>query len=391
MDIESRIKRRQRRDSSHRLVLDYEPLSPVHHIDEPNGRGPMMERLLDHLDSVFDGNLPPNAYVHGPAGSGKSAVITALFSCLDLLPTDDRSIIHTSTRAEPAISPAFIYVDVRETKSEFAFYHAILDSLSDDTVPEYGIGTDTLRSRLHDILGGRNNGAVIAVDHVDDADELDPEDLVDLFAGLPSNTSWLAIGRAPPEQSPLTEYTARSLAIEPYRKQTLVDVLMTRASDGLAQQSLTHSTARHIADWADGNAHDALSVLFVAAVNTEAADRTRITEHDVASAVDEIPDPCVSLGRVLALPKNRQAVLRELVEMDEAETASVTRTTEVISQRDAVDLSQGTVKRFLYEMAESGIVDRVKSERRNGQGRPPSRVEPRFPPTAFRQLYDLGS
>ncbi len=44
----------------------------------------------------------------------------------------------------------------------------------------------------------------------------------------------------------------------------------------------------------------------------------------------------------------------------------------------------------LYEMAESGVVDRVEATVTNGQGRPPSRVEPRFPPTAFRRLYDFS-
>jgi Arc/MetJ family transcription regulator len=165
---------------------------------------------------------------------------------------------------------------------------------------------------------------------------------------------------------------------------------MTRASDALAQQALAHTLARRIARWADGNAHHALAVLLVAAATAESAGRDRITGGDVEVAIDEMPSPCVELGRVLALPVNRQAVLRELIDLDDDATASVTRTTAAISDRDAVDLSPGTVKRFLYEMAEAGIVDRVKADGWSGQGRPPSRVEPRFPPAAFRRLYDLG-
>ncbi|MFC7019196.1 MULTISPECIES: Cdc6/Cdc18 family protein [Haloarcula] len=390
MDLESRIQRRQRRESDQGLVRDYESLSPVFHAEEPTDRGPVFEKLLDHLDPVFDGTLPPNAYVHGPMGAGKSAVVTALFAKLDALPTDGRSIIYTSTRAEPATSPAFVYVDTRATGSEFAFYHAVLDSLTEEAVPEHGIGTETLRSRLMDLLDGRPTGAVVAVDHVDDPDGTDPTALVDLFAGLPSNTSWLAVGQSPPTEVRLTDYTAHAIAIEPYRQQTLVDVLMTRASDGLTQQALEHAVARRIARWADGNAHHALAVLLVAAATAESAGRDHITGGDVAAAIDEMPSPCVELGRVLALPANRRAVLRELIDLDDDATASVTRTTTAISDRDAVDLSPGTVKRFLYEMAEAGIVDRVKADGWSGQGRPPSRVEPRFPPTAFRRLYDLG-
>jgi Cdc6-like AAA superfamily ATPase len=230
---------------------------------------------------------------------------------------------------------------------------------------------------------------VIAVDHVGEPNSTDAETLIDLFASLPSNVSWLAIGRTDPEQTVLTEYTATSIHIEAYRRQMLVDVLMTRASEGLAQQALNHEQARRIADWADGNAHDALAALFIAADRANRAKQNRLTESDVTAAIEETPRPSVSLGRVLALPSNKQLVLRELVDLDSEDRATVTATTKAIGAKPSVDLSPGTVKRYLYEMAEDGIVERVQSDIKNGKGRPPSRVELRFPPTAFRRLYDL--
>jgi Cdc6-like AAA superfamily ATPase len=389
MDIDARIKRRQHRTESPHLVEDYESLSPVSHIDEPSDRGPILERLLDHLDSVFDGQLPPNAYVYGPFGAGKSATVTALFAHLDNLSTEARSIIHTSTRAATPTSPGFVYVDMRAVSSEFAFYHGVLDALVDESVPDHGISTDELRSRLHDLLGQSRTGIVVAVDHVSEPDSTDADELIGLFAGLPSNVSWLAIGRVIPDQTPLTEYTANTIRVDRYRRETLVDVLMARGSVGLTQQALGHELARRIAEWADGNAHDALAALFVATDRATRADRTRITESDVESALDEIPPSSVSLARVLALPANKQRVLRKLIELDEDERTSVTATTEAISSDPSVDLSAGTVQRYLYEMAEVGVVERVQSELTNGKGRPPSRVELRFPPTAFRRLYDL--
>ncbi|QIO22881.1 Cdc6/Cdc18 family protein [Haloarcula sp. JP-L23] len=389
MDIEARIKRRQRRGDEPRLVQDYESLSPVTHIEEPADRGPVLERLLDHLDPVFDGKLPPNAYVYGPKGSGKSAVVTALFTHLERLPTENRAVIHTSTRAQSPTSPAFVYVDARQTTSEFAFYHAVLDALVDESVPEHGIGTETLRSRLHEVLGGTRTGVVVTVDHVGEPRSTNESDLVTLFAGLPSNVSWMAIGRLNPTETVLTEYTAESIHVDHYQRQMLVDVLMTRSSVGLAQQALDHGLARDIAEWADGDAHDALAALFIATDRATEAGRTQLTPADVEAAFEEIPNPCVSLGVVLSLPPNRQAVLRELVDLGPEERSSVTATTEAIGGSPAVDLSAGTVKRFLYEMAEAGVVERVQSEAQSGQGRPPSRVDPRFPPTVFRRLYDL--
>jgi hypothetical protein len=53
MEIEARIRRRQRRSGEPRIVQDYDALSPVVHVEEPSGRGPVLEQLLDHLDPIF--------------------------------------------------------------------------------------------------------------------------------------------------------------------------------------------------------------------------------------------------------------------------------------------------------------------------------------------------
>jgi Cdc6-like AAA superfamily ATPase len=389
MDIEARIKRRQRRDGEPRLIQDYDSISPVTHVDEPADRGPLFERLLDHLDPVFDGELPTNAYVYGSGGVGKSAVVTALFSHLERLPTETRAVIHTSTRAQSVTSPAFVYVDARVTTSEFAFYHAVLDALVEETVPEHGIGTETLRTRLRDELSGSKVGVVVAVDHVGEPRSMAEDDFVELFSSLPSNVSWLAIGRMSPAETALTAHTDETIRVDSYPRQMLIDVLMMRSSNGLAQQALGRDLAGDIAEWADGNAHDALAALFIATDRANDAGRTKLTAEDISAAIKEMPLPCVSLGIVLALPANRQAVLRELVDLGPEERSSVTATTAAIGGSADVDLSPGTVKRFLYEMAEAGVVERVQSTTGGGQGRPPSRVEPRFPPTVFRRLYDL--
>jgi Cdc6-like AAA superfamily ATPase len=386
MDIDARIERRRRGDSP-RLLQEYEALSPVAHIDEPQGRGPVFEELLDHLDGVFGGRLPPNAYVHGPPGSGKSAIVTALFSRLSRLSTESRSVIHTSTRAASPTAPEFVYVDRRETTSEFAFYRDVLGGLVDDSVPRHGISTEELRSRLHGHLGNARTGMVVAIDHVGESDDVDG--LIHLLAGLPSKVSWLAVGRSDPDEMAISAYTATSIRVAAYQRQVLVDVLMTRASVGLARQALDHDLARRIADWAGGNTHDALAALFIAADRAQEAQKDRIAASDVDAAIDEVPRPCVSLGRVLALPANKQLVLRKLVDLDPEDRASVTATTAAISSAGAVNLSAGTVKRFLYEMAEDGIVERVTADAHGGRGRPPSRIELRFPPTAFRRLYGL--
>jgi Cdc6-like AAA superfamily ATPase len=391
MDIDARIRRRQRRANGPCLVQRHEALSPVAHVEEPSGRAPAFERLLDHLDPVFDGSLPPNGYVYGPPGAGKSAVVTALFDHLARLSTEPRSVVHAGTRAGSPATPGFVYVDVRETTSEFAFYHAVLDALVDESVPEHGVGTAEVRDRLRAVLDAARTGVVVAVDHVGEPGGTDGAALAELFAGLPSNVSWLAVGRVPPEDTDLATDAAAPVHVGPYGPQMLADVLMTRASDGLARGGLDHDLARRVADWADGDAHDALTALLVAADRASRDGRTRVEAADVEAATAEVPRPSVSLGRVLALPANKRRVLRALVDLDDDDRASVTAAADAVAASPDVDLSRGTVERFLYELAEAEVLERVQTAERRGKGRPPSRVELRFSPAAFRRLDGLRS
>jgi len=152
MDIDDRITRRKRDAAG--PVTDDEAISPVAHVADPVGRGPALETLLDYLDPVLDGDLPPNAYVWGPAGAGKSAVVTALFAHLGPRSSRPGSIVHTATRARPSHeSPlSFVYVDARAATTDFGLYHAILDGVVDEQVPTQGVRTETLVEQLHNAL-----------------------------------------------------------------------------------------------------------------------------------------------------------------------------------------------------------------------------------------------
>jgi len=83
MDLQERIARRRSARQGRRIVVDRDQLSPVVHRPEPVGRGPVLEQLLDALEPIFDGELPPPVAIVGPAGSGTSAVVTAMFDALN--------------------------------------------------------------------------------------------------------------------------------------------------------------------------------------------------------------------------------------------------------------------------------------------------------------------
>ncbi|SEO82548.1 Cdc6-related protein, AAA superfamily ATPase [Halogranum amylolyticum] len=385
MNLRERIARRQRTEHEPRLVHDYDAVNPVVHPDEPTGRGPVLEQLLDHIEPVFEGVLPPNFYVWGPKGTGKSAVVTALFSHLDELSGRPKSVILTTTRAEPPRPTEFVYLDARDASSDFALSHAVLDALVEESVPKHGVGTAEIRTRLQRELGNADRRVLVAVDHLDEPETHSFGAIAELFSPVDDALSIVGVGRRRPAE---IDTDVAAVRFPPYRHHALVDILTSRVSNGLARHALTHEQVREVAEWADGDAHDALAALFGAADQAMVAGHNSVLTADLDAGMDAVPRPCVSLGRVLALPTNRQRVLRRLLELNVDERSSVQAASEQISR--TVDLSAATVKRILYELAESGITRRVTVEEAEGKGRPPSRLEPRFPTAVFERLFSLN-
>lgn len=388
MNIEERVARRQRSDTGSRLVRNYDALSPAAHGRDPTGRGSTLEQLLDGLEPAFGGDLPRNAYVWGPKGSGKSALVTALFAELGRMSRDSRSSIHTSTRVDDTGMAAFAYVDARGARSEFGLQHATLDELLDETVPKQGVGSDHLRALLAERFAGTDRRAVVAIDHLGES-ETYPIATVEEFLGRASDSvSWLAVGRTPPEEHETSIGTTVHLSA--YQQYALADILTSRASCGLARHAISHEQLRRIAKWAAGDAHDALAALFSAAVLASEAGERTIEPATVGAGMNRVPQPNAAIGRVLTLPENRRRVLRRLLDLDTEGSASIETTAEEIARSESLDLSAATVKRFLYELAEAGVLHRVTTERTDGLGRPPSRVDPRFPTLVFRRVFDAA-
>jgi len=389
MDLKTRIRRRQDAGSSPRVVRDYEAVSPVAHVGEPTGRGPVFERLLDYLEPTFGGRLPTDAHVWGPAGAGKSAVVTALFDHMSRLLSGSAPVIHTSTRAQTADAPAFVYVDARRADSRFGLLHAVLDGVLEESVPRQGVGTEEIRSRLVAHFRPLRQKAVVVVDHTDESNAPGTATVRETFAVVGDATACVTVGRTPPAELGDDIRPPARIEVPAYERHALADLLTARASDGLAGDAVGHEQLRRLADWADGDAHDALAALFGAAELAERAGYDRIREQDLADGMNAVPEPSAPLGRVHALPANRRRVLRRLVDLDDDARASVDDAAEAVAESHGIDLSVGTVRRFLYELADDGVVQRVTAPTGTGAGRPPSRIELRFPALVFRRLYDL--
>ena len=383
MNLEDRIDRRLRRNRSRQLVQEYAAFSPVYHSDEPVARETALERLLDALEPAFSGALPPSTYVFGPKGSGKTALVQATFDHLAGVSRKQHRGIQTATRTERPKTPPFVYVDAREAESEFALLAAVLNGLLERAAPTQGVSTGRIRERIAREIDGRE-GVVVAVDHVGEPRTHDLATVAETLATVEGTFIWVGVGRNSPEACSIEP--DQVVEIPAYRRHAMVDVLTDRTSAGLSREAVTHEQLRELAVWADGDAHDALAAVFGGAVLAERNDHDTIRQSDLDAAIDAVPRPCVSLGRVLALPTNWQRVLGALVDLQPDDRTSVTTATDAIASITGIELSNGTVRRMLYELAEEGILDRQPVEAPGSRGRPPSRIEPLFPTLAFRQL-----
>jgi len=229
---------------------------------------------------------------------------------------------------------------------------------------------------------------IVAIDHLGGR-ESTFEDVIEWVEPFSETVGLVAIGRGPPEETPFETMAGDSYRFTPYQKNKLADILTQRASYGLVDDSLTYDAVEPIIEWANGNAHDAIAALFVAADRAERRNQDRIDQAAANAAVETLPEDPVSLDRLCVQPENRQAVLRELVELDPANRESVEMAAEAVTEQLSRELSQGTVKRFIYEAAEEGLLDRVEKSGHAGSGRPPSSIKPAFPVPVFRRLYDM--
>ena len=384
MNIDDRIERRLGYDAAGTVLADLDAVSPVSHLESPVGRGPAIERLLDVFSPALSGSLPPSVYVHGPKGSGKSAIVSTLFDRL-AAHSGPRRAIQTSTRAVEQNLPGFVYVDARRASTRFGLYHDMLASISDDTVPEHGIGTDELTDALRDSIR-TGPDVVVAADHVDEPETPDATTVVDWIEDVSGHIVPVCLGRDPPDAVDWEPDVP--VSFDQYRRHVLVELLTSRCSTGLGRDALTHDQIREIAEWASGDAHDALSAITGAAVHAEHTGASTIRARDIDAGIDAVPKPCVALGRVLALSSSRMRLLYELVSLSEDNRSSVNTATTTIASRETVDLSASTVRRVLYELADTGLLERVTTQHSSGKGRPPSRLVPRFPTLAFQELFD---
>ncbi|MFB6090413.1 MAG: Cdc6/Cdc18 family protein [Halobellus sp.] len=384
MDLTERIDRRRTRNSKHELVVDPDSLNPVVHPTEPVGRETLFEALLDAIDPLFEQAVPPNVYVWGPSGSGKSAIVTALMSALETKMQSQRPFYAATRGQTESDEVEFAYLDARQATSRFQLYRELLDGLLVDAVPERGMSTDALERKIRSIQSAGTT-VVVAVDHLQESMTADVGEIHRYFEPF-ENLAWLGVGRTPPEDVSLP-IPEQQVHVPAYGNE-LVDTLTVRGSRGLSH-TLDHRHAQRLAEWAEGDAHDALAALYVAARTAERADATRLRDEDVEAGIDAVPRDGVPIGQVLALSENEHRILERLLALERDGERPIERTAELIAEQ--TEFTPGTVKRRLYELAQFGVLKRQEvtvGPGGTGNGRRPSGVTPNFSATLFTLLRE---
>jgi len=380
MDLQERIARRRSARQGRRIVVDRDQLSPVVHRPEPVGRGPCWSNCSTR-SSRSSTELPPPVAIVGPAGSGTSAVVTAMFDALNDQFGGSSRAIETTTRGgrtEPVTW--FVTVDGRQVESPSRSTERCCRGSHRNGFPESGVGTDDLRDRLSDRLSRPDRRAVVAIDHHDARD-----------ARGRSRPRTAGTGRGLRHRRGRTDRTRRSpgetVTVPAYRDHELVDVVTDRVSTGLAAGALDHGAVRELADWADGNAHDALAALFGAAVLASEDEADRIESPTSRQRGPTCPTTaCTSLERSRFRPPGNGCCSRSSISIRvTARSASCERYRRpVVTNRrngHAIPLrARGSRRHRTGSVVVPG----------HNSGRQPSTVEPRYPTIAFRSLTTVS-
>jgi len=245
------------------------------------GRNSQMNEVTDALAPVEEGARAENCFLFGPSGAGKTTVARAAVRAL---------------RQEVLDVPT-AYVNCWKDYTRSGVLERAAKSLANAAVSKNASASDlveTLQSAL-------DSPSIIILDEVDQLRE--PGTLYDLHSvrGL----SWICIANREVDLLARMDERVRSRVSVGYRVQfdrydvdTVTEILVRRARQGLDSGAVERGTLRRIAELADGDARRAITALRVAArkAQTEGASTVsaELVDDAVLDATEEVRRKTVS-------------------------------------------------------------------------------------------------
>ena len=229
------------------------------------GRDDHVQALADCLAPALAGRKPFHAWVHGPPGSGKSALVRSIFA-----------------RFDPRVPAVLVNGLQRRT------FYAVADQVLDELRVLAGDEKDT-SWKLELLARHARDPLLIAVDEVDQLPLGERNALLYNLAALDRvGLVLLSQSRAAGEELDtrvLSRLNPRVIGLGPFPEPVLVAILRERASTALRPESWCAATIEQIARRAEGDARLAIQTLRAASYRAEYRNAPVVEEQDVDQAL----------------------------------------------------------------------------------------------------------
>lgn len=289
-------------DEGNRLIRDRSLLDPTHVVEEDRivGRDEQIQRVTKMLRVALGDNRPPNLFLYGPSGTGKSLIIRAV--CQSLSRICESRGIRFGTIEVNCQDLDTLGVAVYELASE-----AASEAGTEVSVPKHGVATKEKWDELYRIVNAHFDSVVFVLDELDmlvgRRDKKEPAFSRLLYqlsrAGvnddLSTHTSVAAISNDTKMMDAvgsraLSSFTPEDVPFDDYDADQLRSILRRRR-DAFSEGALDDDVIPLAAAFAAQNHGDARKAIDLVRVAGELAERRnddRVRESHVRDAQDKV-------------------------------------------------------------------------------------------------------
>jgi len=256
-------------ERNERIIWEPRFLSDDYLPEKVVGREEQKRKLEMCLAPMKDGQSPLNAWLYGPAGSGKTVLARVL----------------AGEACENASARFVFYVNCWERQSLYQAVQAIADSLKvlGADAQDTNVKLDRIRRAIKD------RPVVVILDDIDRIAPSERERTIYALLGL-GHTGLICISNRKETLASIEERTKSRLSpvaipFPPYRAQELEQILGDRARDSLNPGASSDTVLKHLARDAGSDARAAIQALRQAAVAAETTGSGKLTAIVVRDAM----------------------------------------------------------------------------------------------------------
>ncbi len=369
-------------DEQNRLIRDRSLLDPTHVVEEDRivGRDTQLQEVTKMLRVALGDNRPPNLFLYGPSGTGKSLIIKAV--CNNISQICDTRDIQFGTIEVNCQDLDTLGVAVYELASTAAEEAGVSVE-----VPKHGVATKEKWDELYRIVNQNFDSAVFVLDELDmlvgRRDKKDPAFSRLLYqlsrAGandnLSAHISVVAISNDTKMMESvgsraLSSFTAEDVHFDDYDANQLQSILRRRQDaffDNVLDEDVIPLAAAFAAQ-THGDARKAIDLIRVAGELAEREDDGRVREEHVREAQDKVEkNRVLEVVRGISTQKKLClfATAAVAARTDDGSARSTTGYRVYQFLTDSIDAEQYHQETYVNKMKELTTYSLVEFERRS--------------------------